>query len=117
MSFQHQEPASGRWNEFSLLEQMAHIGSEVERALRWKAKENADYSRRAFERALELLGLTLDGRHKGHLKEIARAGEILVDFFFGSNQFGSSDRSLRAYFLPFAYAARAATLKEGWRSP
>lgn len=107
MSFQHQELASGRWGGLSLLEQMAHVGSEVERALQWRAKSNAEYSSRAFERALELLDLTLDNcKNKSRLKEIARTREILVDFFFGSNQFASSDHSLRAYFLEFACAVR-----------
>ncbi len=107
MNFQHRELASGRWDGLSLLEQMAHIGSEVERALNWRVKENAEYGRRAFERALELLDLTLDGcENRVHLKEIARTREVLVDFFFGSNQFASSDDSWRAYFLPFACAVR-----------
>ena len=107
MSFQHQGLASGRWKGLSLVEQMAHIGGEVERALKWRAKANADYCRRASERALELLDLTLDGcKDKAHLKEITRAREVLADFLYGSNRFASSDHSLRAYFLPFAYAAR-----------
>jgi hypothetical protein len=55
----HKELASGRWAQLSFVEQMGNIGSEVERALIWKAKNNPDYSMRAFERALELLDLTL----------------------------------------------------------
>jgi len=107
MSFQHQELASGRWNKLSLLEQMANIGSEVERALKWRSKNNHEYCMSAFERALELLDITLDNcKDKAHLKEIARAREVLVDFFFGSNDFASSDSSLRSYFLQFACAAR-----------
>ncbi len=107
MNVQHRELASGRWSRLSILEQMANVGSEVERALNWKAKNNADYSGKAFERALELLDLTLECcRSKVHLKEVARSREILVDFFFGSNQFASSEDSLRAYFLQFAYAVR-----------
>lgn len=38
MNLMHRELASGRWNELSLLEQMGHIGSEVERALKQKKK-------------------------------------------------------------------------------
>lgn len=30
MKYQHRELASGRWNELSLVEQLGHIGSEVE---------------------------------------------------------------------------------------
>lgn len=107
MSFQHQELASGRWSKLSLLEQMANVGSEVGRALKWRSKNNTEYSMKAFERSLELLDITLDNcNEKIHLKEIARAREVLVDFFFGSNQFASSGESLQAYFMQFASAAR-----------
>jgi len=108
MSYKHQALAAGRWNELSLLEQMGNIGSEVERALKWKEKGNADYSMNAFERALELSDLTLaDPKNRLRLKEVARMREVLVDFFYGTNQFSSSDKSFRAYFLHFARAARA----------
>ena len=107
MSYQHKDLALGRWNNMSFLEQMANIGSEVERALNWQAKHNAEYSQKALERALELIDLSLDGvTSPTRLKELARVREAIVDFFVGSNQFRSTDASWRAYFLPFAYAAR-----------
>lgn len=96
-----------RWQEFSLVEQLANIGSEVERAIRWREKGNAAYSRRAFERALELLCLTKsDPRHRGRLRELSRLHEALADYFVGSNEFGSTDLSWRRYFDAFAFAAR-----------
>lgn len=107
MSCQHKDLASGRWNSMPFLEQMANIGSEVERALNWQAKRNDMYSRKAIERALELIDLSLDGiTTPSRLKELARVREAVVDFFMGTNQFRSTDASWRAYFLPFAYAAR-----------
>ena len=107
MSQQHKELAAGRWNQLSFVEQMANIGSEVERALNWKVKQDPCYSRKAFERALELVDLTLDNvTGMARLKEVARAREAMVDFFIGTNQFGSSETSWRKYFLSFAYAAR-----------
>ena len=110
MSQQHQELAAGRWNQLSFLEQMANIGSEVERALSWRRKQNQDYSQKAFERALELVDLTLEGvQGRARLKEIARLRETMVDFFTGSNEFVSSEASWKNYFLPFVYAARRDT--------
>ena len=107
MSMQHREMAAGRWQELSLVEQMANIGSEVERALNWKNKNHQEYSTKAFERALELFDLTLDNsKTRSQLKEIARAREVVVDFFFGENYFETSEEFLRSYFLQFAYAAR-----------
>lgn len=104
MSLQHKELAAGRWQQLPLVEQMANIGGEVERALIWRAKGNADYSQRAFERALELLDLALAGaRGYACLKELARVREALVDYFYGDNTFGSTPESWRRYFLAFGY--------------
>jgi hypothetical protein len=107
MNYQHEGLAAGRWSQLSFIEQMANIGSEVERALNWRIKKNADYAQKAFERALELIDLTLDNdKNYSHLKEIARMREGLVDYFFGENRFISSEDSWKRYFLPFAYASR-----------
>ena len=107
MTFQHQNLAAGRWKELPFLVQMANIGSEVERALNWQAKDNSAYCRMAFERALELIDLTIkDKKHIQHLNEFTRMREALVDYFFGSNEYKSSESSWRKYFYSFIYAAR-----------
>ena len=107
MSYQHKNLAAGRWNELPLVEKMANIGSEVERALNWRIKKNIDYAQKAFDRALELIDMTLAGdKNYAHLKEIARMREAIVDFFSGVNQFKSSEHSWRNYFLQFTYASR-----------
>lgn len=107
MSYQHKELAAGRWKQLSFVEQMANIGSEVERALNWQAKNNTPYCQQAFERSLELLDLTLENNDKiSRLKELARLREAITDYFFGTNQFKSTEESWRKYFLPFVYAAR-----------
>lgn len=107
MIIQHKELAAGRWQKLTLIEQMANIGSEVERALNWKAKNNPARSEKAFERALELLDITLDcPNNRTRLKEVARAREVVVDFFQGGNRLASSEAFLRKYFLQFACAAR-----------
>ena len=107
MNYQHQGLAAGRWNQLPFLEQMANIGSEVERALNWRAKNNAVYSQQAAERAFELLDLTLDAVHGlSRLKELARLREALVDYFAGTNQYKSTETLWRKYFSCFTYAAR-----------
>jgi hypothetical protein len=107
VNYQHKDLAAGRWKEMPLIERMANIGGEVERALKWRAKNNADYSRQAFERALELIDLSLEYSNKpSHLKEIARLREALVDYFCGTNEFGSTESAWRKYFSCFTYAAR-----------
>ena len=107
MSVQHKDLTAGRWAQLPFLVQMANIGSEVTRALNWQAKNNAPYSNQAFERALELLDLSLkQSLSYARLKELARLRETIVDYFFGDNQFKSSDKILRQYFDHFTYASR-----------
>jgi len=107
VNYQHKNLAAGHWYQQSFIEQMANIGSEVERALNWQTKHNATYCQRAFERSLELLNLTLEDT-KGYprLKELCRLREALLDYFFGTNQFKLTEQSIRKYFLNFIYAAR-----------
>lgn len=108
MNYQHKQLASGRWKELSFVEQMANVGSEIERAINWKNKNNADYSQRAFERALELMDLTMgDEKNKNRLREIARVREALVDYFAFENIYRSSDKKWKNYFAIFNFAARA----------
>jgi hypothetical protein len=103
---QHDTLAAGRWQAFSLVEQLANVGSEVERALTWLDKRNPEYSRLAFLRALELLNLTIaDPKHRNRLRELTRLREALLDYFLGDNEFRSSEKIWRSYFYGFAYAA------------
>jgi hypothetical protein len=105
MSFQHKDLAAGRWGELSFSEQMANIGSEVERVFSWRSRHNADYAKKAAERTLELFDLTIENNKiPAHFKEIARARESLADYFFGSNQFMSDESSWRNYFSQFTYS-------------
>jgi len=106
-SYQHKSLAVGRWRQLSFVEQMANIGSEVERALNWQTKGNQAYCQRAFERALELLDLTRENLVSfARLKELSRLREVIVDYFFGTNQFNSTEKLLRSYFSAFNYATR-----------
>ena len=102
----HKQLASGRWFELSLVEQLANVGSDIERTTQWKNRGNKEYSQQAFERALELLDLTIaDPKNNGRLKEIVRVREALVDYFVYDNEYASTDESWQKYFFNFAYAA------------
>ncbi len=108
MNLQHEGLADGRWEQFSLIEQLANIGSDVHRAINWKKRGRGDYAHRAAERALELFDLTLsDPKNRGRLKEVARAREMFADYFFGLNDYNTTDESWIKYFFSFNYAARA----------
>ncbi len=106
MAYQHQELAQGRWQKFTFFEQMANVGSEVGRAINWRSKNEIN-SRLAFERALELLDLTIDDeKNKTRRRELTRVREVLADFFVGDNAYRSSDVIWQNYFYAFNYAAR-----------
>jgi hypothetical protein len=103
----HKELAAGRWFKLSLMEQLANVGMDVERTIYWRNAGNAEYSRKAFERALELMDLTkADPKNKNHrLRELCRMRELLVDYFAYDNIYGSSDKLWQDYFYCFNYAA------------
>ena len=108
MDYQHKNLASGKWFKLSISEQLANVGADIGRAIKWRKKGKASYSQQAFFRALELLSLTIDDqKNKGaKLKELCRLYEILGDYFVGNNQHGSSDEIWEKYFYNFNLLAR-----------
>lgn len=108
MTVQHRELAAGRWCDLPFLDQMANVGAEIGRTVTWKEKGRPDYSQRAFERAIELLDLTIsDLKNRRRLRELLRVREALADHFAFDNSYQSSDESWQRYFYPFQFAARA----------
>jgi len=107
MNFQHLELSQGKWKKLSFFEQMANIGSEVERAINWRNRDNTEYSQLAFERALELMNLTIaDKKNNGHLRELTRVQENFIDYFACNNNYSSSEKNWKNYFYSFALAAK-----------
>ncbi len=104
----HAGLAEGRWGGLTLAEQLAHVGSEVDRAIvAWEA-QRPDRFDRALARALELFDLTArDDRWRGHRRrEILRSREEFCRLFFEDPPPSSAVRTLRDYFLRFAMLAR-----------
>ena len=105
--FFHKELASGRWFTLSLVEQLAHIGSEVHRAISWHQKGDVLLRDRALYRALELFDLTVaDPRWRYRLKEILRTRESVCDLFYGNNSYNTSFACMEKYFFQFACAVQ-----------
>ncbi len=104
----HADLAAGRWQTLTLAEQLANVGSEVDRAIRaWEA-QRSDRFERALERALELFDLTAnDERWRGHRRrEILRVREEFCRLFFDDHPPQDSARGLSKYFLQFGILAR-----------
>ena len=104
--FYHKHLSSGKWEELSFAKQMANIGSEVERSIKWKNKNKPERSQLAFFRALELMDFTIADKNNIHrLGELCRTREVLVDFFFADNQYKSTDIAWQKYFRAFNWMA------------
>src|SRR3989338_5174383 len=108
MTYKDKKAFIKRWYRFSLMEQMANIGSEVERAISWKKKGRDDTAQAAFFRALELLDLTITGvgRDEGKLKELCRCKEFFADFFYGENKYRQTAEMWQKYFYHFTFRAQ-----------
>jgi hypothetical protein len=97
-----------RWQRFSLVEQLANVGSEVERTVRAREAGNEARFENALTRALILFDLTAaDHRwHGPRRREVLRAREEFCRLFYDPSVSESSSEGLRRYFLAFAVAAR-----------
>lgn len=100
--------AAARWPTLELVEQLANVGSEVERAIRAHANGNLTRWEYAQARALELFDLTAtDARwRRARRREILRAREEFCRLFHATDVAPTSAEGLRRYFLAFAIAAR-----------
>ena len=109
MTTYHPDLAAGRWFTFSIAAQLGNVGSEYERALRWKKQGARDRFEHAFARMLELLDLTIaDPRWKNHrLKELTRLREVLCDELDSDIPEFIHPSDLRQYFLYFGILARS----------
>ena len=108
MKFQHKELANGRWQKFSLAEQLANIGSEVSRAIRWQGKDEKLFWG-AVERSMELFYLTIaDLRWRNRLKELTRLHEIFCDAVLGGKEYDSRLEDIERYLFYFALYSRKA---------
>ena len=104
----HTNLASGRWHTLSIAEQLANVGSEVERAIRARDAGRRDRFEHAEARALELFDLTAtDERWRGpRRREILRLREEFCRLFHDPDVPPESARGLQAYFLRFAVLSR-----------
>lgn len=107
MLVHHKRLTPERWNRYTLMEQLANVGADIDRTINWRNKNDSDYSKDAFERVLELLNLTiLDPKHsRPTRKELVRTRELLIDYFVYDNIYKTNDKIWHDYFFQFSYAA------------
>jgi len=78
----HTDAMAARWPAFSPGKQLMMVANELNRAGHWIAKGDPDEVRLCYERALDLLWLTINAA-KGFplLRELCRAKEILLTLY------------------------------------
>lgn len=101
--------AEGRWFTMTLAEQLGNVGSDFERALKWKEKNHEKLFQSASSRMLELLDLTIDDPrwHNHRLTELVRLREQVCHELFTNQAPSGSAKGLQKYFLAMATLARA----------
>ncbi len=108
MSMYQELLSSGRWFKFSLMEQLANVGSEVERAIRAKNENQVNYLDAALYRVLDLVDLTIaDPKNRKRLKEVVRFRELFIDYLLYDNIYSFTDKYWRDYFYYFSYVVLA----------
>lgn len=71
-----------RWAEFAFFKQILMIANELNRAINWIKKEDFKEVTLCYERAFELLYLTISGlEEKNKLRELLRVKETLALFY------------------------------------
>lgn len=97
-----------KWHQYSLYEQLGNILAEISRANNRKKVGEAESEKKALERALELIDLTLiDKKHTCSLKEIKILRDVVADKCAAGNNFDVNFEEIQNYLLPFAILARS----------
>jgi hypothetical protein len=90
------------WLKLTRSQQLGNIGSEIARARHWNAHNDDVNHKKALERALELLDLTLDDRRwESGVKEITRFREIVAARFCDQMLFDVPLEDLESYCVTF----------------
>ena len=91
-----------RWFEMPVAVQISNIGSEVNRAIRYKSKGEARKAENFCTKAMELLELSKrDPKNAHRIGEFEFAIEELIDYFLGNNLYQTTDEKLIRYYDAF----------------
>jgi hypothetical protein len=93
-----------RWFEMPVSVQLANVGSEVNRAIKYKNKNEEQKKINFTQKAIELLDLTIeDPKNVNRREELECCKEELNDFFLGSNDYHTTDDILIRFYDSFLY--------------
>ena len=103
LNYIHSAKAHQDWLTQPIEYQMANIGSEVSRSLKWQTK-NPARAAKAIDRALELFDFTVEANLHNHarLTEILKARDEFCDYFFNANSYHTNPATMQKYYDGFA---------------
>lgn len=91
-----------RWFAMPISEQISNIGSEVNRAIKYKNKNESEKATRFCLKAIELIRLSEeDPKNINRINELNFAAEELEDYFIGDNLYGTTPNVLIRYYDAF----------------
>ena len=91
----HKNLTPERWQTFSKGRQILMIATELSRAKNWIEKKQNFETNQCYERAFELIDLTVeDSKWKNGLKEILRFRELLAELYLQNNKNAKMNQSL-----------------------
>lgn len=83
----HKDLSPEKWSKFTPTQQILMIGNELNRAKNWLIKDDTKEANNCYERAFELLDLTIAMDYRRNLvKELLRAREVLAILYLGKNK-------------------------------
>lgn len=90
------------WYNMPVGLQLANVGSEVNRALSWKKRGNAQRTASFCNKAIDFLEIMkTDEKNRNRIGELNFCIEELKDFFLGDNIYGTTDETLMKYYDAF----------------
>ena len=91
-----------RWFSMPVAVQISNIGSEVNRAIKYKNQQEPEKAERFMNKSIQLLEMTKqDPKNRHRIQEFEFAIEELLDYFIGNNIYGTTDEKLKKYYDAF----------------
>ena len=93
-----------RWFSMPVAEQISNVGSEVNRAIKWKNRNDVAKAENFCKKAIEFLQIMMrDPKNQGRVGELREAVTELEDCFLGDNEYQTTAQTLTRYYDAFLY--------------
>ena len=96
----HRDLTKERWSQFPFFQQVLMVANELHRANKWIEKRDFSEVKLCYERAFELLYLTIEVlRERRKLKELLRFKEALALLYIKKRPLLSENKSLEKVLI------------------